>query len=127
MTSRKERLMHFATQAAMAAALAGAILGSGSKLGAAEGPGKQVEPSGPPEVKLGVSINKPEAFRGYTLLAAMGTTKTYLIDMDGKVVRTWTSEAPPALGAYLLDNGHLLRPCENREQPFGGGPGAGGR
>jgi hypothetical protein len=52
MTMRKERQMHFATRAAMAAALAGAILGSGIKLGAAEEPGKQVEPSGPPGVKL---------------------------------------------------------------------------
>jgi len=59
MTMRKERQMHFATRAAMAAALAGAILGSGIKLGAAEEPGKQVEPSGPPGVKLslfGVSL-----------------------------------------------------------------------
>ncbi len=88
MNMLKERLMNFATRAAMAAALAGAILGPGSKLGAAEEPGKKVEPSAPPKVKLGVTINKPAAFQGYTLLAAMGATKTYLIDMDGKVVRT---------------------------------------
>ncbi len=84
--------------------------------------------AGPPsKVKLGLSVNNPGAFRGYTLLAPMKSQKTYLIDMEGRVVKTWESESNPALLAYLLPNGHLFRPAEDRDQPFGGGPGAGGR
>jgi Arylsulfotransferase (ASST) len=84
-------------------------------------------PSKPAPVKLGLSVNDLKAFQGYTLLAPMTSTKTYLIDMHGRVVRTWESDSPPALSAYLLENGHLLRPCASRQQTFGFGPGAGGR
>jgi hypothetical protein len=58
----------------------------------------------------------------------MTSARTYLIDMNGKVVRTWESECYPALSAYLLDNGHLLRTgtVDMDKRPFGG-PGAGGR
>jgi hypothetical protein len=83
----------------------------------------------PPPAKLGLSVNDPRAYQGYTLLAPMNSTKTYLLDMQGKVVRTWQSDCTPALGAYLLENGHLLRPGNaNKAGPFAGpGPGAGGR
>jgi Spy/CpxP family protein refolding chaperone len=77
--------------------------------------------------KLGLSINSPKAFQGYTLLASMSSTKTYLIDLEGKVVRTWESNSAPGLSTYLLENGHLLRAGMLGKQPFGGGPGAGGR
>jgi hypothetical protein len=51
---------------------------------------------------------------------------TYLIDMDGKTVHTWRGDCTPALGATLLENGHLLRAggMPNKERPFecsGGG------
>jgi hypothetical protein len=83
----------------------------------------------PPPARLGLLVNDPRAFQGYTLLAPMNSTKTYLIDMQGKVVRTWQSDCTPALGAYLLANGHLLRPGNASKGPggFGPGPGAGGR
>jgi hypothetical protein len=77
--------------------------------------------------KLGLSVNDPKAFQGYTLLAPMMSTKTYLLDMQGRVVRTWESDCNPALSAYLLEDGHLLRPGTLPQQGFGGGPGAGGR
>ena len=64
-------------------------------------------PSAP--ARVGLSINDPRAFPGYTLLAPM-TSTTYLIDMQGKVVRTWESETIPGYSAYLLENGDLLRP-----------------
>jgi len=88
-----------------------------------------VEPSPEPPGKPGLSINDPRAFRGYTLLAPMTSTKTYLIDMQGRVVRTWESDTTPAHSAYLLANGHLLRPgaLGGEQQSLGGGPGAGGR
>jgi hypothetical protein len=109
------------------------------KAGKAEGgPSKQAP------VKLGLSLNDPKAFQGYTLLAPMTSTKTYLIDMQGRVVRTWESDCTPALCAYLLENGNLLRPGtmgkgkgrfggdKGDKKGFGGdkkgfGPGAGGR
>lgn len=62
--------------------------------------------------KPGVSINDSRAYKGYTLIAPMSSVMTYLVDMEGRVVKTWKSDAFPALSTYLLDNGHLLRPCE---------------
>jgi hypothetical protein len=60
--------------------------------------------------KYGVVMHDPKAFQGYTLLFPMNATTTYLIDMQGKVVRTWASDCCPGQSAYLLENGHLLRP-----------------
>ena len=40
----------------------------------------------------------------------MNSTTTYLIDMEGRVVHTWQSALTPAITAYLLENGNLLRP-----------------
>jgi len=85
------------------------------------------EPPDQPAVKLGLSINEPGAFQGYTLVAPVKSTRTYLIDMEGKVVRTWQSDSTPALGASLLENGHLLRAELLPEAPGTDGPGAGGR
>jgi hypothetical protein len=65
---------------------------------------------------------------GYTLISPMRSTETYLLDMEGRVVRTWTSDCPPALCAYLLENGNLLRPgVAYGQAAFARGPGAGGR
>jgi hypothetical protein len=82
---------------------------------------------GPP--KAGLVLNTPGACPGYTLLAPLGSTKTYLIDLQGRVVKTWTTDCAPASCAYLLENGHLLRPGTlGREGlAFGPGPAAGGR
>ncbi|MEW4453721.1 aryl-sulfate sulfotransferase [Bremerella sp. JC817] len=78
------------------------------------------------DAKDGVSVNAPEAQQGYTLIAPMNSTSTYLIDMAGHVVNEWKSEYTPALSSYLLPNGHLLRPAAERRGGFGG-PGGGGR
>ena len=82
--------------------------------------------SGPQlNIPNGVSVNTPAAFAGYTLIAPMNSTSTYLVDLEGRIVNEWKSDYTPALSAYLLENGHLLRP--GAERGFGGGPGAGGR
>jgi hypothetical protein len=81
------------------------------------------EPSKP---RLGLLVNDPQAFQGYTLLAPTNSTNTYLIDMQGRVVQTWKSDCLPGLGAYLLENGNLLRTGQIRNPPFFGG-GTGGR
>ena len=79
--------------------------------------------------KVGLSVNDPKALQGYTLIAPMQSNNTYLIDMEGRVVHAWKSNYPPALGAYLLENGELLRPAAQRREgmQFGTGPGGGGR
>ena len=61
-------------------------------------------------MKLGLSINDPRAFQGYTLLAPFDSSNTYLLDMQGKVVQTWASDCAPALFPMILENGNLLRP-----------------
>jgi hypothetical protein len=77
--------------------------------------------------KVGLLLNDLRAFQGYTLIAPMSSNTTYLIDMQGRVVQKWESDCNPAVSAYLLENGHLLRPGALKTQSFGFGPGAGGR
>jgi hypothetical protein len=76
--------------------------------------------------KRGLQINDSRALQGYTVLAPMMSNKTYLLDMTGRVVRTWESESSGASSAYLLENGHLLRLARLSSQAFGDGPGAAG-
>jgi len=85
--------------------------------------------SKPAPVKLGLSVNDPRALQGYTLMSPFSSTNTYLVDLQGRVVRTWQTECSPALCAYLLESGHLLRPGSigGDAQVFGPGPGVGGR
>jgi Arylsulfotransferase (ASST) len=59
--------------------------------------------------KVGVLVDEPSAYQGYTLVAPTQSTKTYLVDMRGRVVRTWESRYTVGADAYLLENGHLLR------------------
>lgn len=81
--------------------------------------------------KAGVTVKDSKACAGYTLIAPMGSKKAYLIDLDGKVVKSW--ECGPGLGAYLLENGQLIRTATQGMGGFGmggggfGGPGASGR
>jgi hypothetical protein len=104
---------------------------TGSK--SAEGKGKvetpKKEEAKPPAVKLGLSVNDPRALQGYTLVSPFVSPDTYLLDMQGRVVRTWHSDCGVALCATLLENGHLLRPGSIGEDTrvFGPGPGVGGR
>jgi len=60
----------------------------------------------------GVVVNEPSAFAGYTLVFPLSSTKTYLIDMQGRVVRQWGSKYMAGQDAYLLENGHLLRAAD---------------
>ncbi len=55
-----------------------------------------------------------QAFEGYTLFAAHGTT--YLIDMAGNVVHSWKIGTNPK----LLANGHILDASKNDPSGFGG-------
>ncbi len=93
-----------------------------------DGAAKKEEPKSSP-AKRGLLLNDPKAFQGFTLLAPMTSTDTYLLDLEGKVVHTWKSDCMPALCPLLLENGHLLRPGSIGMDAFvfGPGPGVGGR
>lgn len=82
-----------------------------------------------PPVKVGLVAHETRAFPGYNLMAPLNSSRTFLFDNDGRVVRTWESDSSPALCAYLLDNGHVLRggSIGVEAQVFGPGPGVGGR
>jgi hypothetical protein len=78
--------------------------------------------------KAGVVTNGPGAFQGFTLVFPLQSKKTYLVDMQGKIVRTWESKYAPGQEAYLLENGHLLRPAKlSDNEAFFAGAGGGGR
>ncbi|MBU0638894.1 MAG: aryl-sulfate sulfotransferase [Planctomycetes bacterium] len=79
------------------------------------------------QTEQGLLRHEPDAAPGYTLIAPMRSGTTYLVDMQGNAVHTWTSDAPPGQAVYLLENGNLLR-CERHRdsQSFHGG-GLGGR
>ena len=56
---------------------------------------------------VGLFLNEPEAFEGYTLFNRRGTKTIYLIDNQGRVVHRWELERR-TLFARLLENGNLL-------------------
>src|SRR5262249_3021320 len=120
MGRRIERLMGLATRLGVVAALSLVLLllGLGSPQGNAQPPqdnppAKDKDKDGPPKgepppktaaPKLGLHTNDPRALQGYTVIAGLQSTKTYLIDMEGRVVRQWESKCGPASCAYLLEN-----------------------
>ncbi|MBU0674257.1 MAG: aryl-sulfate sulfotransferase [Proteobacteria bacterium] len=73
----------------------------------------------------GLFINEPGAAEGYTLVAPMMATTTYLLDNNGNFTQTWESTYTPGLGAYLLADGNLLRAGNTHNTTFTAG-GAGG-
>jgi len=80
------------------------------------------------EQPTGVIINDEGSFKGYTLLAPINSTMTYLIDNEGRIINTWKSDYRPGHSVYLLENGHLLRtgamgPRENSIFRVGGSGG----
>ncbi len=130
MRLNRGRRGRLATRLGVAAALTLALLAlNGAAAQDDPKPAKEpAKPAKPPAVKLGLHLNDPKAFQGYTLFSPLMSKTTYLMDMQGKVVRKWEGEGSPALCPYLLENGNLLRPCTITQQVFGGaGPGAGGK
>src|SRR5262249_39187158 len=80
-----------------------------------------------PGVKLGLNLHDVKrACQGYTLLAPSNSTTTYLLDMEGRVVKTWQSDCKPGHSAYLLESGNLLRAGALVNPPFHVFGGAGG-
>src|SRR5579862_8652609 len=69
------------------------------KIGQDQPPKKDAKPG--PQAKLGLGMNDPKAFQGYTLFCPLSSTKAYLIDMTGRVMHAWEGAATPASSAYL--------------------------
>ena len=80
-----------------------------------------------PSQTTGLFFNTASAFDGYTLMAPMHYTLTYLIDNEGEVVHRWTSAYEPGRSAYLLENGHMIRACMVMSGGISTGGGEGGR
>ena len=64
-----------------------------------------------PNWTVGLIFCEANASTGYTLFSPIPSNTTYLIDHQGRLVHNWTSpgEHRPALSAYLLPDGDLLR------------------
>ena len=79
---------------------------------------------------VGLMLNTSNVYPGYILFSPKQNTMTYLIDNEGRIIHEWTaSKYSPGQSSYLLENGHLLRPCYNQQvtpTPNTGG-GEGGR
>jgi hypothetical protein len=90
-------------------------------------PAKETAPA-TPAPKIGVQVNDPSAFQGYTLIAPLQSKMTYLVDLQGRVVHAWESRYTAGQDAYLLENGHLLRAANLGEnEAFFAGASQGGR
>ncbi|OLN24831.1 putative PQQ enzyme repeat [Desulfovibrio sp. DV] len=61
------------------------------------------------EQTVGLFTSTASAQPGLTLFSTMFGNDTWLIDNQGRVVNSWTSESTGAGPAYLLDNGDLIR------------------
>jgi hypothetical protein len=75
---------------------------------------------------IGLILNTPAAFEGYTLFSPLDSANTYLIDNEGRFIREWHT-AYKGSAAYLLENGNLLRTASlgNRGNRHFHGGGAG--
>ena len=79
------------------------------------------------EERRGLHTNTAEASPGYVLFNPNRSPTTYLVDLEGRVVHTWQSDAEPGGGAYLLDNGHLQRGVREPDVAVFSGGGQAGR
>lgn len=79
-----------------------------------------------PQESRGVKIHEASAFQGYTLLAPIMDKRTFLLDMDGKVVHQWQHDLPPGNSVYLQPDGRLYRAARPQNNPTFKGGGEGG-
>ena len=71
---------------------------------------------------IGTISNNTGSYNGYTLLAPLASTETFLINNCGQVINQWSSTYKPGVSVYLLENGNLLRTGKiaNTDIVFGG-------
>jgi hypothetical protein len=117
-------VFHFRDAVVLATLLPFVVLSQANHVSADNVPSKSADAKN----QLGVVVNGPKAFAGYTLVFPLSSTKTYLIDMQGRVVRTWQSRYMAGQDAYLLENGNLLRAADLAEnEAYFAGASKGGR
>ena len=76
----------------------------------------------------GVKKHIDAALAGYTLVAPFEQQYTYLVDLDGRVAKTWRTSTRPGLSERLTEDGVLVRAGNlERRGAFAAGQGAGGR
>ena len=75
----------------------------------------------------GLRVTTPRASPGYVLFNPLLSYTTYLVDVEGRVMHTWESDYESGGGAYLLDNGHLLRGGQVPDPPVFSSGGQAGR
>jgi hypothetical protein len=66
-----------------------------------------------------------QTYDGYTLYSPNGSTRTYLIDMNKNIVKTWTHSISGGYATYLLEDGSIMRPALSSNSSLGGGGEAG--
>ena len=80
---------------------------------------------------VGLVYCNANATLGYTLFAPIPSNTTYLIDHEGRMIHSWASPGghQPALSAYLLPDGDLLRTANTEDTAVGNfsGGGTGGK
>ncbi|HYV39969.1 MAG TPA: aryl-sulfate sulfotransferase [Gemmataceae bacterium] len=105
-----------------------AVTAVGASLQGAQNPGqKDGQKPKQTKAKVGLTLNDPKAFQGYTMFSPGKQKNTFLIDMQGRVVKIWEGISEPGI-AYLLPNGNLLRTGKITEKlPYNPPPGLGGR
>jgi hypothetical protein len=75
----------------------------------------------------GIRVNTGDALPGYTLFAPLTSDTTYLVDMEGRAVRTWKSDYVPGAWVYMNEDGDVLRGGNEVETAEFSGGGQGGR
>ena len=75
----------------------------------------------------GLRVTTPRASPGFVFFNPLLSYTTYLVDVEGRVMHTWESDYESGGGAYLLDNGHLLRGGQEPDPPVFSGGGQAGR
>ena len=77
--------------------------------------------------RRGLRMNTAQTAAGYVFFNPLLSRTTYVVDVEGRVVHTWQSDLQSGGGAYLLDNGHLLRGGQEPDAPVFTGGGQAGR
>ncbi len=77
-------------------------------------------------IPRGLMANSTEATPGYVLFNPLLSDTTYLINLEGMVVKTWKSNYGPSGWFYLKENGNLARGGRDPENTVFDGGGQGG-
>jgi hypothetical protein len=67
----------------------------------------------------GLILNEEGVQDGYVLVSMLQSHYALLVSTDGRIVKTWESGYGPALSAYILDDGSLIRAAARPDAPFG--------